>query len=496
MIISGFIAKIRKNICGGILFFLWIDTYFSGMWWLVAVEERGMFCLLCRIHNTSNKFNKLNTFNISPSTNFKRSAVVEHAKTQGHIEASKAEIYRRDSQLAQKHQQAQEFKDVVTVNAFTSCYWLGKEEVANRKFKSLLSLEQEIGSKEMANFKNLSERSQQDMRLLLGQLIKNKLISKVKVANLFSVSVDEVTDCATLEQLLIFLGYVDEQGVPQFQFLEVKDVLENADAPDAVTITQTILDELKACGFDLNKLCGFGSDGASVMTGHKNGVGARLQKAAPIMLRSHCINHRLALACGDANEKVGYITKAETILRQLWSWLEYPKRSAAFVKTVKNYHEMNIPINTNGKKISRKLAVKVQKACRTRWLSTGQSVSSVCRNLVPLILTLRQFKETDATAHGPLTRMNNCQFVGTMLLLNIILPQLNILSKLFQKDHTCYLSIKPALESTKSQLAEVRESVDLVKELETALSGQYAELELSLSEECQSVLEQPGHILH
>ena len=146
-----------------------------------------MFCLLCRIHNTSNKFNKLNTFNISPSTNFKPSAVVEHAKTKGHTEACKAEIYRRDSLLAQKHQQAQETKDVVTVNAFTSCYWLGKEEVANRKLKSLLSLEQEIGAKEMANFKNLSQRSQQDMRLLLGQLIKKHLISKVKIAQWFRV---------------------------------------------------------------------------------------------------------------------------------------------------------------------------------------------------------------------------------------------------------------------------------------------------------------------
>ena len=173
---------------------------------------------------------------------------------------------------------------------------------------------------------------------------------------------------------------------------------------------------------------GFCSDGASVMTGSKNRVGTRLQKRSPIMLRSHCINHRLALACGDANDKVSFIAKAETILRQLWSWLEYPKRCSAFVKTVQNYNNLNLPQTS-----SKRLAVKIQKTCRTRWLSTGQSVASVCKNLVPIVLTLRLFRETDATAHGLLTRINNCQFVGTMLLLNLILPQLNMLSKLLKK---------------------------------------------------------------
>ncbi|CAH3142593.1 unnamed protein product [Porites evermanni] len=75
---------------------------------------------------------------------------------------------------------------------------------------------------------------------------------------------------------------------------------------------------------------------------------------------------------------------------------------------------------TKQKNLSKSLAVKIQKACRTRWLSTGQSVSSVCRNLLTLMQTLRQFKEADATAQGLLKTMNNTKFVGTMLLLNAL----------------------------------------------------------------------------
>ena len=77
------------------------------------------------------------------------------------------------------------------------------------------------------------------------------------------------------------------------------------------------------------------------------------------------------------------------------------------------------------------LAVKVQKACRTRRLSTGQSVSSVCTNLVELMQTLRKFKEHDDTADGLLKRMNNVKFVGTLLILNEVLSHLNTLSKVF-----------------------------------------------------------------
>ena len=327
------------------------------------------------------------------------------------------------------------------------------------------------------------------MRLLLGQLIKEQLIQRVKDAKWFSILVDEVTDCATIEQLLIYVGYVDDEGKPHFDFLEVKDVLETSESADSETITRIITEELKACGLNLALVCGFGSDGASVMTGKHNGVGARLQKVCSIMVRSHCISHRLALACSDANDTVKYIQTIEVTLRQLWKWLEYPKRCSAFVKVCVTLQKIKLANDdpAKQKKLSKSLAVKIQKACRTRWLSTGQSVSSICRNLVALMQTLRQFKDDDATAQGLLQRMNNTKFVGAMLLMNAVLPHLNTLSKLFQKDDTCYTSIRPALESTKSRIAEIRSSLDLVSELQTATQagGDYASLDLELKEDGQ-----------
>ena len=41
----------------------------------------------------------------------------------------------------------------------------------------------------------------------------------------------------------------------------------------------------------VTKLCAFGSDEASVMTGRLSGVATRLKHYSPTMIAVHCVNH-------------------------------------------------------------------------------------------------------------------------------------------------------------------------------------------------------------
>ena len=192
----------------------------------------------------------------------------------------------------------------------------------------------------------------------------------------FSILV-EVTDCATLEQLLIYVGYADEEGRTYFDFLEVKDVRETSETADSKTFPRIITEELKACGL--------GSDGASVLK--NNGVGTRLQKVCRIKVHSHCITHRLALACSGANGTMKDIQTIKVTLRQLWKWLEYPKCCSAFVKVFVSLQKIKLANDNDDpakqKKLSKSLAVRIQNACRTRWLSTGQTVQVSAKTLLP-----------------------------------------------------------------------------------------------------------------
>ena len=61
------------------------------LWWLSYVEGKGMFCLLRRKHNLSNKFNKSKTFNIEPSVRYRKLTLLEHVSTQQHRNAVAAE---------------------------------------------------------------------------------------------------------------------------------------------------------------------------------------------------------------------------------------------------------------------------------------------------------------------------------------------------------------------------------------------------------------------
>ena len=47
-----------------------------------------------------------------------------------------------------------------------------------------------------------------------------------------------------------------------------------------------------------------------------------LREDCKLLLNVHCICHRLALACGDANDQVSYIKTIEKVLLQLWAFFK------------------------------------------------------------------------------------------------------------------------------------------------------------------------------
>lgn len=74
--------------------------------------------------------------------------------------------------------------------------------------------------------------------------------------------------------------------------MKMKQIMDGT----ASTLYSTLLAVLEDFGVDVSKVLGFGSDGASVMTGRENGVAARLKRDSPHAVAVRCICHRLYLA--------------------------------------------------------------------------------------------------------------------------------------------------------------------------------------------------------
>ena len=94
----------------------------------------------------------------------------------------------------------------------------------------------------------------------------------------------------------------------------IKDLADGT----ATSIEKATLDLLHTAIFDIGDVSSFGSDGASVMTGRKNGVAGRLQRLNCNLISIHCIAHRLALATSQASESIPYLRRFKAILSSLF----------------------------------------------------------------------------------------------------------------------------------------------------------------------------------
>lgn len=111
-----------------------------------------------------------------------------------------------------------------------------------------------------------------------------KAFKKSRWAKSFGILVDEAANVAVLQQLIIFLKYVNpDTDVAKTEFLATK-CIDDLHGANAEVITDHILDKLNECDLEVRDLKSFVSDGDSVMTGEHNGVAARLKNVNKVLL--------------------------------------------------------------------------------------------------------------------------------------------------------------------------------------------------------------------
>ena len=458
----------------------------TGYHWLLFQEGKGMFCIICRKHDTINPQNKSKKFNTEPSVRFKRKTVEEHASHQQHLAAVEAELLSRVSVFQHQVSYREQVRESVYYNAFLSLYWVAKEELANCKFVRLLLLVEDLGVTDLKLFQHRSSGSVREMFLLLGKVIKEHVCKRARLSNCFGLLCDEVCDISCKEQLVTFLKFVDpDTGKATTEFLAIDDVLQHSTSANAEAIKTVLIRQLNESQVELKKLTSLSSDGASVMTGKRNGVAVLLREESKVMLNVHCICHRLALACGDANDEVSYIKTVEKILVQLWSFFKNSaKKTAAYAKAVKE--SKAITLSEEGNK---KMAKKFSKACRTRWLFTEKAIQGVFEDFTPLTQTLRVFKEEgDAPATGLLQQVAHIKFLGAVYILHHVLPALSHLSRAFQGGNVSFAAIEPAVKFTIDEIQDVADQQKPLKQLQKDLGDRLAESEMTLSDDAERKL--------
>ena len=144
--------------------------------------------------------------------------------------------------------------------------------------------------------------------LSLDKLVfKEKIKEKIGIG-VYGILIDEVTDISLTQQLVTFIQYYDSQScTTTTSFLAISNTLKGNNSADAPQIKKVLLEQLQSVGLEVQTMRSFVSDGASVMTGARNGVAKLLKDENPLILSFHCLAHKLALACASSADTLDYI---------------------------------------------------------------------------------------------------------------------------------------------------------------------------------------------
>jgi transposase-like protein len=210
----------------------------------------------------------------------------------------------------------------------------------------------------------------------------------------------------------------------------------------AETLVCAVADKLGQLQIDCDKVVGLASDGASVMTGRKTGVGARLAAKCPGLIQVHCVAHRLNLSCTDALKQHPYLQLLREKVNSLFSHFS---KSSARCDKLKLFQE------AIGEQ-----QVRLKHAIEIRWLAMFDAVAAIHKSYGALVATL-----TDEVnkASGPTVKaqaildfITDYNFPAAIALLSDALKIVTDLRKKFQEDDIDLSHVTPNVEITIGKL--------------------------------------------
>ena len=213
------------------------------------------------------------------------------------------------------------------------------------------------------------------------------------------------TDLTVDKKLVLYSRMLDPVSfLPTTKFLttihlSVSDVTGHG-------IAIEILSYLESKNINIDKLCGFGSNGASVMTGRKTGVTGKLLEHNPAIINIHCMAHRLALCTSQAADKVPYLKEYQQTVTNIFYYFKHSANCVHKVKAIQDLLEDPILLYTEMHEV--------------RWLSFYKAVETIYSTLSSLLTFFGQ--EKDAKGIGISKKLERFEFVATTYLMMAVLP--------------------------------------------------------------------------
>lgn len=298
-------------------------------------------------------------------------------------------------------------------------HWIVTEEVANRKYKSLLHLVQSLGLKEAQALRhggNATYNSPDIFNQLLACMsdhVKKQLKSDISQSPFVGIGIDESTDRGQQKYIAVIVRYVSKSGKVVTTFLKNEKINDGT----AATIFQALSGVLKEFGIAFRKVVGLGTDGAAVMASSNNGLNGLMKIQNPFCVYVHCVCHRLNLAVSQVSKHFPAMKALTKIISSVYNYVQYSKLDKFL--DIASILESDV--------------VKFKKLFEIRWLRMGESIVAIIRNYEPLMVLLSQDAAADdPVAIGLYQQLRSYKYLALLHLAADILTAMNHLSRLFQ----------------------------------------------------------------
>ncbi|KAJ8028975.1 hypothetical protein HOLleu_28247 [Holothuria leucospilota] len=270
----------------------------------------------------------------------------------------------------------------------------------------------------------------------IASSLSDDLNVKLKESPYISIIVDETTDISVESLLTIYVMlYCPRSHQFETHFVALTEMQKC----NAASIKKAIRDQLNIRGLSYENVIGFGSDGASVMTGSISGVEARLKAANPKIQSVHCSAHRLNLASSQAADSIPYLQRYQRIVRSIYNMTSHSSQKKQAVQLCQQL--LQDP--------------KLQFKCihDIRWLSLEAAISTIQRTLPSLMMFIEnQAADGNPEAIGIKKQVNSFKFLATTHFLADALKAISRLSIIFQARNINFAIVKASLDASIAEL--------------------------------------------
>ena len=444
--------------------------------------SQHMTCKVCTKFNDKIVSSKnYNPNFIKGCTNFRKSAVSDHAKSEMHAKALEYLEKEKAETLGQKFVKktgsaagtaiADSLKNMGQMSSaqregieklFHIAYYLGSKGRPYSDFADLIDLEKlhDVSFVRSRSYEN--ETACREFISFCSQSIFEKNVKdKVNRSNFISILCDGSTDSGVVEKECIYVLFVDPDTFkPNVTFFSLKDV----PSQDAEGIHRAIKAAFKDAGLEhlLKKVVFLGSDGASVNTGVKNGLITLVRQDTPWVGFVWCLAHRLELALKDALKE--WMDPISLCLQNLYYLYE---KSSKKLRELRDFH-----LTLREVYEFENNQVKPHRACGTRWIS--HKLLALGNMLDKYGLYMQHFeniiadtsKKTDkATLEGKRRQLQKAETVILGALMYDLLEPARELSLKTQEKQTDLINIADLMSSTRQRYERLLNKVNTKPEV-------------------------------